>query len=311
MLAGCTLPPLPPKIGFIGIAEGDLQSKLEDLKFTDRFDTDQRAIVGVVQFTQIADGTTVQATWFSPDDRRMPMGRTTITTQSGAKVARFSIASTEDWPRAPSMLDIRAMTGEGERMRTASGSAHFFIGMKDREVEDYWKDFAAWQEAERQKSAFFAELQRLTDRARDAARDWMDAPKAEISFRGDIAGDAGEELLVSDPPSEGPPGMGSGTQAASGAIMAVTADRFALTNMSGALMLILRQRGRERILSGKDGALGVSFRTSDPVTVNIFHRRLHLSWMQEDDQSCSQSVILSGSGVLVGQRDCEEEEREE
>jgi len=135
-----------PVIQFIGISEGTLATTSNDLEFMQSFEATSRDLVGVVAFSAIADGSTVQATWFSPDDRSMPMGRTSIQTASGSKVARFTLSSQEDWESSPFMLDIRAWHGEEESRLTASGSVHFFTGMTDEEIMSYYEERRAWDD---------------------------------------------------------------------------------------------------------------------------------------------------------------------
>lgn len=158
----------PPVIEFIGASTGTLTTDLKELKFKDRFETDEHQIVAVVSFAQIEQGSIVQATWFSPDDRRMPLGRKEIVTQSGAKLARFSIATTEDWKPAPYMLDIRAMTGEGEKQLTATGSIHFFIGMDDDEVQEYWTEYQAYQDQQAEERRKAEEAARKAEEAAES-----------------------------------------------------------------------------------------------------------------------------------------------
>lgn len=146
--------PVQPEISFIGIASGTLATRGDDLLFSDRFEANQHNLVGIVAFSQVVDGTTVQATWFSPDDRRMPLGRTNIVTESGAQIARFSLASREDWQKSPFMLKIRAWHGEEDAKKTASGSVQFYIDMTDDEVIEYLEGYAEWErqrEEERKK----------------------------------------------------------------------------------------------------------------------------------------------------------------
>lgn len=142
-----------PVIQFIGMSVGTLETSLDALEFTEKFDTTDHTLVGAVQFAEVLEGTKVQATWFSPDERRMPLGRTTIITESGAMVARFSINSDVDWTPTPYLLRIDAMYGEGEAMQTASGSTHFFIGMNDEEITSYHEEFRVWNE-QKEKQRF-------------------------------------------------------------------------------------------------------------------------------------------------------------
>lgn len=145
MLVSCASTPAKPVITFLGVGSGTLTSQLESVTFTDRFDPKQRGLIAVVGFRDTHDGMPVEATWFSPDDRRMPLGRTTILLASGANIARFSIASTVDWQKAPYMLQVYARSGEGEEAQVASGSLSFFMGLSEKEIEDYRKEYAAWK----------------------------------------------------------------------------------------------------------------------------------------------------------------------
>ena len=143
--------PVTPVINFIGVSAGTLQTNLDDLNFKYKFEQDEGDILGVVSFKEVEDGSTVQATWFSPDDRRMPLGRTHITTASGAKIARFSLAAPGTWEKAPYMFKVRAWTGEGDAQKTATGSVHFFMGMNDEEIVTYIDDYTAWQDEQARK----------------------------------------------------------------------------------------------------------------------------------------------------------------
>lgn len=154
-LASCAAPARKPAIEFIGMSSGTLTSDLNKVEFRSRFDITETKLVGVVSFADVQNKTVVQATWHSPDDRTMPLGRTQIVTQSGARIARFGFARGIPWDSAPYFLDIRAWPEE-DPLLTASGSAQFFIGMKDEEIETYWTEKAAW-EAEREKQRREAE----------------------------------------------------------------------------------------------------------------------------------------------------------
>mgnify|MGYP001594740444 FL=1 len=92
------------------------------------------------------------ASWFMPDDRRPPFGRRMLTVESGALVARFSLAAGGVWEPGPYMLQIHAQTstGEGEPPLTASGSVRFFVDMTEEEVATYLQEYAAWEEARQQ-----------------------------------------------------------------------------------------------------------------------------------------------------------------
>jgi len=152
LLSACAPAPARPVIGFVGIGTGTLQTDLAQLSFRDRFEPSQRELIGVVAFEHVADGTIVQADWHAPDDRAPPLGRTTVVTQSGAKIARFSFARNEDWDASPYLLNVFALVGEGEEQQTASGSVQFFIGMTDEEIAAYRDAYAAWEREEKDPS---------------------------------------------------------------------------------------------------------------------------------------------------------------
>lgn len=152
LLTACTQN-VQPVIQFIGIGEGNMQSDVNQLQFADRFEATQRELVAVVAFSQVQDGTTVQATWFSPDDRAMPLGRTSVVTASGATVARFSLASRTDWESSPYLLMIDAFIGEGESRLTATGALHFFIDMTDTEIQTYKTEYEEAKRLEREANA--------------------------------------------------------------------------------------------------------------------------------------------------------------
>lgn len=142
VLAGCGSTP-DPKIQFMGISPGGMQTTLEELKFGDRFPVSEKEFVAVISLENAVDGTSVEATWFSPDDRTMPLGRTAIITESGATIARFTLATTDTWKPAPYkvMVDVKEPKNF---ITTATGSLQFFIGMTDKQIEAYqaeWTEF--------------------------------------------------------------------------------------------------------------------------------------------------------------------------
>ena len=141
LCTGCIFSRPEPVLSEIGLSKerGALIAPINELRFQERFNVTDHEIVSVVRFDHVSNGTTVQATWFSPDDRAIPFAQNAILIASGAKIARFGIASEDDWKPAPYMLDIRAWNGESEPRMTASGQVHFFIGMNDEEVDAYWK----------------------------------------------------------------------------------------------------------------------------------------------------------------------------
>jgi hypothetical protein len=141
LLAGCRGAVEKPTILFIGVGSGTLATEASAVQFRDRFSPQEHNILGVVALEKPSDGVSVQATWFSPDDRRMPLARRTIEMASGATVARFSFANSVDWESAPYMLQVITRAGEGEEAKTDSGSVRYYIGMEDSEIAAYLKEF--------------------------------------------------------------------------------------------------------------------------------------------------------------------------
>lgn len=146
VLAACGEQPVhQPAISFIGIGTGTLSTDLNAIRFTRSFTVKQTQLVAVVSFDEVDDGSTVQASWFSPDERLPPLGRTSIVTQKGATNARFSIMSNQGpWKPSPYLVRIDITSGHGNRHKTASGSLSFFIGMKDKDIRAYEHDYAQW-----------------------------------------------------------------------------------------------------------------------------------------------------------------------
>jgi len=132
------------------MSSGSLATDLNALEFRTDFNPEETSLLGVVAFDEIPDGSVVQATWFSPDDRRMPLGRTQIVTESGAKVARFSFARAIPWDPAPYLLQVHAWPKDHPEA-TASGSIQFFIGMTEEEKKTYADEFAAWKKTEEEE----------------------------------------------------------------------------------------------------------------------------------------------------------------
>jgi len=142
LLAGCG-DTVDPTIQFMGISPGGMQTTLEELKFGDRFPATEKEFVAVISLENAADGTSVEATWFSPDDRTMPLGRTAIVTESGASIARFTLATTDSWKPAPYKVIVDVKESKNF-ITTATGSLQFFIGMTDKQIEAYqaeWTEF--------------------------------------------------------------------------------------------------------------------------------------------------------------------------
>lgn len=155
LLAACGAESQPPVLTFVGTASGTIETPTDALVFSDRFPDDLRSIVGVAAFETAPDGTEVMASWFMPDERRPPFGRRNLTVESGALVARFTLATVGAWEPGPYLLQIHARmpTKEGEPPLTASGSVQFFVGMTEEEIEAYREEYAAWGKERREQTA--------------------------------------------------------------------------------------------------------------------------------------------------------------
>jgi len=300
LLSACTPVAQKPFIDFIGISSGTLATNLDELEFTDSFDVIQRNIVAVVSFSEIAEGTNVQATWFTPDDRRMPLGRKNIIVESGATIARFSLANREDWTPAPFMIDIRAQSGEGETAKTASGQVHFFVGMTEDQIDEYKEEFEAWEEHEREKRAEQQRKQAKENQVLSIAKDQLYSSQAGIGFRFDFTKNGKEDLVIIDPMPE-EPFFGA---TASGAVFSADVDQLAILDMSGSTVFSLKQEGGERLVHGIQGPLGASINTKEQVHVDVFEDAVLLEW-QEKKVTCTQRFTIKEEWVEEGEKRCD------
>jgi len=300
LLSACTPVAQKPFIEFIGISSGTLATDLQKLEFKERFDVTERNIVAVISFSEVAEGTNVQATWFTPDDRKMPLGRKNIVVGSGATITRFSLASKEDWNSAPLMLDIRAQSGEGETAKTASGQIHFFIGMTDHQVEEYQEEFNAWKEHEKQKREEHERKQKRESQLLSVIQTDLNSPEAGIGFRYDLIGNNKEELVIIDPmPDE--PFFGA---TATGAVFSADFDQMAIIDQSGATIFSLRHEGEERLVYGIQGPLGSSVQVKEQVHVDVFEDAVELKWV-EKKETCRQKFEIEEDWISEGEKVCE------
>ena len=76
----------------------------------------------------------------------MPLGRTKIVTESGARIARFSFANKLEWEAAPFKLIVRAWPEE-DMAKTTSGSVQFFVGMNEEDIQAYSEEYDAYIKA--------------------------------------------------------------------------------------------------------------------------------------------------------------------
>ena len=300
MLGACAPATQKPFIDFIGISSGTLSTNLDELDFTDSFDVIQRNIVAVVSFSEVAAGTNVQATWFTPDDRRMPLGRKNIIVESGATIARFSLASKEDWTPAPFMLDIRAQSGEGETAKTASGQIHFFVGMKEDQIDEYKEEFEAWKEHEEIKRKEYERKQQHENQLLLGVQTHLNAPEAGIGFRFDLTGDTDEELIIIDPMPE-EPFFGA---TATGAVFSADVDQISIIDQSGSTIFSLKQEGGDHLVYGIQGSLGASVNTNEQVHANVFENAVELRW-EEKKEACSQRFTIQEDWITENEKTCE------
>ena len=150
-----------PVISYMGMSTGSLVTDMAKLSFRNTFSVNDRSLIGLIAYKSLPNNTTVQATWFSPNDLTPPIGRTTQVTQSGANVVRFSIQNTRQWTPAPYMMQVA--TFDANQKETSSGSIQFYIGMTPQQINEYEKAYAAQlQQVELQK-------QRAADQAKRAA----------------------------------------------------------------------------------------------------------------------------------------------
>lgn len=263
-LASCTTDS-PPVISFIGIATGTLVTDLNTMQFKSTFDPQDRNLVGVVGFEHIQQGSTVQATWFSPDDRRMPLGRTSIVTQSGATIARFSFASKDPWVPAPYMLQIDVYTGEGDSMRSATGSVQFYIGMNDEEISSYRKEFAEWKTVEETQRAEWEQQQEQFQQLLATIRQREGFDHSLALLRTDLTGDRSEDYVIADIDTEteqAPPG-------GPGVLLSATVGRFAIVDHSGSTLLSVNDTDGKRTVSSLNAVLSDILPTTDEIQLTV------------------------------------------
>ncbi len=288
----------PPVIRFIGIATGTLVTDVRTLSFRDTFEVNDHDIIGVVGFDEAQDGTTVQATWFSPDDRKMPMGRTSIVMQSGATIARFQLKNTVDWEAAPYMLDVRAWKDgkKDEAPRTASGQLHFFIGLKTEEIQAYAKEFTEWQNREKERAAVASQKEQAAQKIVDAGRAFLSAPEAISSLSPDPRTSGHFLTFVLDTAGEEPfaPGLTG--------IKDQSVRQFAVLDASGSVLLSMMVNGLEKMLSISPEKIDTSTKTALSVLPS---GTVSVSW-QGVEKFCSIEFVWSKNAYTRGAGNCGE-----
>lgn len=298
-ITACTPKEPSPAINFIGISTGSVVTDLEELEFSETFPTSIRNILGVVSFAEVQNGTKVQATWFSPDDRRMPLGRHTIEVESGANVAKFSIARQEDWNAAPYMLDIRAFIGEGEEQKTASGQVHFFVGMTDEEIAAYKEEYNTWFEAERAKRETAQVEQAKRDASVEVAKMQLESDTAGMAYNYELGETA--IILVVDPFSEDDVMNAFPTQ--TGALFSIAADNFAIMDNEKNTLLLAKKDGNTTNITNGTTFIAQGITADDQLTIHAMPDSILFTWMF-GEQSCTSTFTLANNSLKETNRSC-------
>lgn len=300
LLCACTPKVAGPKLSFIGIATGTLVTDLNALAFNSAFGTDDRNLVAVVGFEDVQEGTTVQATWFSPDDRQMPLGRTSIITQSGARIARFSFVSKDPWAAAPYMLQIHAFIGGGKSMRSATGSVSFFIGMNDLQIAEYRREFESWKAVEASQRTKWEREQAAFQQLLARIREELTFEYSTVLLRTDLTGDGSEDYVISDNAEEGTQIGGAGV------LVSSDVGRFAVVSNSGSVLFAVRDHGKKRIAE----SLGMTLTDTLPIGDKTMQLSvlpsfaLSLYWPRGDTEVCFAEFEPSGKGYRLAREGC-------
>ncbi len=252
-----------PEIVFLGIATGSLATPVDRLHFRNYFAANDRELVAVVAFKEPMDGMKVQATWFQPDDRNAPLGRSIVTTQSGAAVARFSFASREDWQSTPFMLWIDAEATRGKTVRTATGSLHFFMNVSPTKAEAYRREYLMYKSMEAKQiekyQEQYAKEQQMIERLKTTLQD----ENLQMAGQTDLNDDGLPEYIIISTEQPSPP------SSMPGLIASASTKAFALTNQSGALFLAFHKEGPRNFLTSNSGAIAAQL--PPPGTDITFH----------------------------------------
>ncbi len=306
-LAACNTKVVQPQINFIGVGSGTLLSDVNAIQYTQIFDPSSRSLIAVVSFAEIIDGSTVQATWFSPDDRSMPLGRTTIETRSGAKLARFSFVSKENWQPAPYQLRIDVQSGtEPKTMKTTSGSLVFFIGMQETEIRKYMTDLAAWKRDDERKRTILTDQQKKEQDVVDSAQKLLGAAGAMIALRADFIGSNKDQYFIVGRTAESmdAPPMENG---AAGVLYSGTPQGFALMDQSGSLILAMGETVKKNriIRDGKKTLSSVLPKSGDIQVVVLPSHTIAMTWQKKESQTCTVEIHVEKTGkFVVGEEKC-------
>lgn len=300
-LSACGSEVVQPRINFIGIGSGTLASDVNAIQYAQTFSPDAKSLVAVVSFADIADKSTVQATWFSPDERTMPLGRTTIQTDSGAKLTRFSFVSKQEWEPAPYLLRIDVQSGtDPKTMKTTSGSLAFFIGMDDKSIKAYLEDLAVWKYEEQRRSAVLNEqLQRERDMT-DATAAMLGAFATRIALVADFIGQGAQEyFLVGQTAEEAsiPPAGGG----APNVLYSGTPQGFAIVDGSGGVLLAVGEtvKGKRIVRDAKSTIFTGLPKTGELGVVVLPSKTIAVTWQKSDRQTCTIEIRTGSNAVFV------------
>jgi hypothetical protein len=295
-LGACT-PSSRPEISFIGIATGTLVTDLNQLQFSNQFDRNDRNLVAVVGFNALEEGTTVQATWFSPDERQMPLGRNSIVTQSGAQIVRFSFASKDPWNPAPYMLRIDAWK-DPDTMLASSGSLSFYIGMTDKQIADYRKEFSEWLSVEAAKRADWeqeqAEFQQLLARVRNE----LGFSDSAVGLRSDLTGDKQEDYVIVDTEES----LGPNTSA--GVLFSKDVTQAAVVDHSGSVLFSLVQIGSKRVASNDQAVLTENIPRGATLHLSVLPSSAISLYWPMSEQVCYAEFELENGRYALSREGC-------
>lgn len=299
LLAACSPAVVQPQINFIGIGTGTLASDVNKIHFSQTFKPKDRQLVAVVSFAKVQKGTTVQATWFAPDEREIPLGRTQIVTQSGAHIARFSFASKDAWKVSPYELRIDASAGQGKDMKTASGTLSFFIGMKDADIRSYIQSYAAWQKAEAEQNKVIDAKQKAEQALANNAQAMLATKSADIVLQSDFTGRGKTEYLIvgTDSADALPPGGGT-----PGVLYAGTVKQFVVMDGSGQMLLIAgnKVQGKRSIRTSTAILFDALPMTGDLQVAVLPSKILSITWMDTQKKTCSLEIAAGTDHQLTG-----------
>lgn len=299
VLCSCKGQPVAPEINFIGIGTGTLATDIAQIQFSQTFRRTDKELVAVVSFAHVAQGTEVQATWFSPDERTIPLGRSTIMTESGAHVARFSFASRVPWEPSPYQLRIDAMQGEGNAKQAASGTLSFFIGMKESDIQNYREEYTAWQKREQEVIAAITAEEEAKKILTDAARGMLGTPVAQIVLEDDFTGQGKKEYVIVGQDTEESMLPGGATP---GVLYAGSGPGFVIMNGSGETLLVAGERksGKKIIRTHAVTLVNTIPKDADLQLAVLPSSLLSLTWTDGGGKICHLELQAHAEGGLTG-----------